>query len=83
MEHALRFEYPPEVVRQRDQLYKQILALLAENTLESVREAVRLHSFWLNKYPEDYVALDTGEVLSMSLSALLAAEPQPALASAR
>jgi hypothetical protein len=62
----LCLDFPPEVVQEREQVYTRIRELLAEQTLEAVCEARRLHMEWLARYPNDYVALDAGEVLAMA-----------------
>jgi hypothetical protein len=65
----VRFDFPAEVVQERTALYKRILTLLAGQTYEAAQEANRLHLEWLQRYPDDYVALDAGEVISKTVSA--------------
>ena len=69
MAMKLRFDFPPEVVDERRMVYGKIKNLLARQTLEAVVEARQLHLDWLRKHPDDYVALDAGEVLAMTESA--------------
>jgi hypothetical protein len=66
MSTKLRFDFPPEVVCERSQLYDRIFDLLAQHTPEAFEEAKELHLNWLERYPNDYVALDAGEVIAMS-----------------
>ena len=72
-----RFDFPPDVVAAREAVFQQMRSLLSENTLSAIREASRLQLDWLQRYPDDYVMMDAGEVLSMSEGAILATEPQP------
>src|SRR5579862_4900337 len=65
----VRTEFPPEVVQERREVYARIAALLSEQTYEAAREANALHLDWLRRHPDDYLALDAGEVISKSLSA--------------
>jgi len=69
MATKLRFDFPPEVVEERRIVYGKIQELLARQTQEAVVEARQLHLDWLSKHPDDYVALDAGEVLAMAESA--------------
>ncbi|MDQ2686860.1 MAG: hypothetical protein M3Y28_03230 [Armatimonadota bacterium] len=78
-----RVDFPPDVVAQREQALDEIRQLLACDTLASVRAAIRIQVDWLDRYPNDYVMWDAGELLAMSEDAILATEPEPALASVR
>lgn len=78
-----RTDLPQEVVTHREQVQSEIRRLIAQDTLESVRQAIRLQMSWLERYPDDYVMWDIGEVLGKLEDAILATEPQPALASVR
>lgn len=69
MTERLRLDFPEEVVRERTGVYDRIRALLAEQTLPAIQQAKRLHLEWLRRFPDDYVALDAGEILAMSESA--------------
>ena len=69
MATKLLFDFPPEVVEERSIIYGKIQELLARQTQEAVVEARQLHLDWLRKHPDDYVALDAGEVLAMTESA--------------
>lgn len=77
---TFRFDYPPEVVQARDKVYERVRELLAEQSLEAVRQARHLHFEWLDKYPDDYIALDAGEVLAMAEDAYRRTERLPAMA---
>ena len=69
MAMKLRFDFPPEVIEERGIVYGKIQELLARQTREAVVEARQLHLEWLSKHPDDYVALDAGEVLAMTEAA--------------
>lgn len=47
-----------------------ILRFMAEDTQESVQEACRMQSSWLDQYPNDYGMLDLGESLWMLADAI-------------
>ena len=74
MTPTLRFDFPPEVVAERDVVFDQINRLTATQSLEAVRKAVDLHREWCERHPDDYVALDAGSHLSMFYDAILATE---------
>ena len=78
MNSKFRFDFPPEVVAERTLVFEQMFSWSKENTLHAVQEASRLQLDWLRRYPDDYVMIDAGEVLSMSEGAILAIERQPA-----
>lgn len=65
-----QFEFPPEVMAEREQVVAAILRLMAEDTQESVQEACRTQLAWLERYPNDYGMLDLGESLWMLADAL-------------
>lgn len=69
MATKIRFDFPPEVVEERATVYGKIQELLAQQTLEAVLEARQIHLDWLQIHPDDYVALDAGEVLAMTEAA--------------
>jgi hypothetical protein len=69
MENRLRFEFPQEVVRERSRVYDRIRVLLLQQTPPAIQQAKQLHLDWLQRFPDDYVALDAGEVLAMSEAA--------------
>lgn len=78
---SFRFEFPPEVAAEREQVFAAILELMAEATQESVTEACRMQASWLTRYPNDYAMLDLGGSLWMLADTFKAAasEPAPAL----
>ena len=67
---AFRFDFPPQLLAEREQIMSEILRLMAEDTLPAIREACRMHRAWLDRYPSDYVMLDLGEPLSMLADAI-------------
>lgn len=71
---TMRYDFPSEVVEERRRVYARVRELLFEQTTEALQEANCLHLNWLERYPDDAVALDAGEVLAMSLSAEKRAE---------
>lgn len=79
----LRTDFPQDVVVQREQVQADIRRLIVLDTLETVRQAIRLQMSWLERYPDDYVMWDIGEVLGKLEDAILTTEPEPALASVR
>ncbi len=66
--------FSPEVSAEQEAITEQILRLMSENTLASVQEACRLHSAWLQRFPDDYVMLDLGGSLWMLADAIGATE---------
>lgn len=62
--------FSPEVSAEHEAIIEQILRLMAENTPASVQEACRLHSAWLQRFPDDYVMLDLGGSLWMLADAI-------------
>lgn len=53
---------------------EQVLRLMKESTSASVQEACRLHSAWLERFPDDYAMLDLGGSLWMLADAIGATE---------
>jgi hypothetical protein len=43
MSIKLRFDFPPEVVEEREALFSRVRELLAEETLSAVEQARRMH----------------------------------------
>ena len=79
---SFRFDFPPEVAAEREQVFVAILKLMTEATQESVTEACRMQTSWLKRYPNDYAMLDLGGSLWMladTFKAAAASEPAPAL----
>lgn len=76
-------DFPPEVRARRGRVQEETRRLVAEDTLETVRTAIRLQTVWLEQYPDDYVMWDVGEVLGKLEDAFLASQVQPALALSR
>ena len=66
---SLKLDQPPDVIRARTALYKKVMDLLAAQTYDAAREANRLHLEWLSEHPDDYIALEAGEVVSKTISA--------------
>ncbi len=67
-----RFDFPPEVVAEREQVFAKMRGLVSENTLPAIKQACILQTEWLKRYPDDYAMIDAGEMLGMSESALTA-----------
>ena len=67
---AFRFDFPPQVLVEREQIVSEILRLMAEDTLPAIREACRMHNAWMDRYPNDYVMLDLGGSLWMLADAI-------------
>lgn len=65
-----QFDFPLEVMAEREQVVAAILRLMAEDTQESVQEACRTQHTWLERYPNDYGMLDLGEPLWMLADAI-------------
>lgn len=80
MAAEFRLDFPPEVVRERAEVYARVRKLLAEQTLDAVQRARQLHLDWLQKHPDDYVALDAGKVLAMAEEAHCRTSASPPLA---
>jgi len=64
-----RTDFLAEVAQERTEVYARIAELLREQTYEAAKKANAMHLDWLRKHPDDYIALDAGEVISKSLSA--------------
>lgn len=71
---ALRYDFSDEVVEERTQVFDKIDDLLAAQTVEAAEEALSLHRKWLERYPDDYAALDEGGHMFMYYEALLATQ---------
>lgn len=69
MSQPFRFDFPPEVVREREQVFAQIFACLSKQTREGLDQAARLYRAWTLRFPDDYAALDFGSTLAMSETA--------------
>ena len=67
---AFRFDFPPQVLAEREQVVSEILRLMTEDTLPAIREACRMQLSWLERYPDDYAMLDLGESLWMLADAI-------------
>ena len=65
-----RFDFPPPVLAEREQIINGILRLMTEDTLPAIQEACRMQLSWLDRYPDDYVMLDLGESLWMLADAI-------------
>ena len=76
MAGKFRFDFPSEVVQEREEVFKVMRHLLSQNTLSGVQEACRLQLDWLRLYPDDAVMIDAGEVLGKSHDALLVTTTQ-------
>ena len=72
MPTAFRYDFLDEVVEERTQVFDKIDNLLAAQTVEAAEEALSLHRKWLERYPDDYAALDAGGHMFMYYEALLA-----------
>ncbi len=80
---SFRFEFPPQVLAEREQIISEILRLMTEDSLPAIQEACRMQLSWLERYPDDYVMLDLGESLWMLADAIEATTAnESALASA-
>jgi len=80
---ALRYNFPDDRAEERTRVFDKIDSLLAAQTVEAAEEALSLHRKWLERYPDDYAALDTGGHMLMYYEALLATQGRletPALA---
>lgn len=67
---AFRFDFAPEVVAERSLVLQRIRDLLTQDTRETVQEAGELQRAWLDRYPDDAIMWETGEVLAMTEDAL-------------
>ena len=67
---AFRFDFPPQMLAEREQIVADILRLMTEDTPTAIREACRMHNAWMDKYPNDYVMLDLGSSLWMLADAI-------------
>lgn len=74
MPRTLDLNFSLNVSAEQKAVIEQILRLMAENTLASVQEACRLHSAWLERFPDDYAMLDLGGSLWMLADAIEATE---------
>lgn len=77
MSVVFRFDFPDEVVEERTRVFDKINDLLAAQRVDAVEEALSLHRRWVEQYPDDYVALDTGGHMVMYYEALLATQDCP------
>ena len=68
------FDFPPEVVAEREQVFDRMRGLLSKNTLPAIQQACGMQTEWLKRYPDDYAMIDAGELLGMSQSALTTTE---------
>lgn len=71
MPTALRYDFPNAVVEERTRVFDKIDDLLAAQTVQAAEEALSLHRRWLERYPDDYAALDAGGHMFMYYEALL------------
>lgn len=78
---AFRFEFPPDVAAEREQVLSAIRRQMAEGTRASVAQAAAAQAAWLERFPDDYGMWDIGEALWMLADALEASvsEAVPAL----
>lgn len=67
---AFRFEFPPEVTAEREQVLAAIRRQMAEGTRASVAQAAAAQAAWLERFPDDYGMWDLGEALWMLADAL-------------
>lgn len=65
-----QFEFPAEIMAEREQVVAAILRLMAEDTQSAVQEACRMQLAWLERHPDDYGMLDLGESLWMLADAI-------------
>jgi len=72
------FELSRDARAERQALRETILHLMAENSLSSLRTAQEQLSGWLERYPDDYMMREAGEVLARSEEALLAVQNEKA-----
>lgn len=73
-----RFDFPPDVLAEREKVFQEIEDLLLLRTVVAADEAAALHLGWTIKHPDDYVALDCGSDISRLRDAIIATEPSPA-----
>jgi len=74
MPTPFHYDLPDEVVEERTRMFDDIDDLLAAQTVEAAEEALSLHRKWLERYPDDYAALDAGGHMFMYYEALLATQ---------
>jgi len=67
---AFRFDFPPQMLAEREQIVAEILRLMTEDVPTAIREACRMHNAWMDRYPNDYVILDLGSSLWMLADAI-------------
>ncbi len=77
MSVAFRFDFPPDVLEERDKVFQEIEELLLLRTVDAAEKAVALHRAWVERYPDDYIALDAGSHLLMLYDAIIATEQSP------
>lgn len=75
---AFRFEFPPEIAAEREQVLATIRRQMAEGTRASVARAAAAQAAWLERFPDDYGMWDIGESLWMLADALEATAPEAA-----
>ena len=74
MSQAFRFDFPPEVVQEREQVFTEIFDKLSDQTREGLEQAICLYRDWTLRFPDDFVALDFGSTLAMSEAAYATTE---------
>ena len=75
---TFRFEFPPEVAAEREQVLAAIRRQMAEGARASVAQATAAQAAWLERFPNDYGMWDLGEALWMLADALEAPAPKAA-----
>lgn len=70
-----RFDFPPDVLAEREKVFQEIKDLLLLWTVAAADKAAALHLGWMIKHPDNYVALDCGSDISRLRDAIIATEP--------
>ena len=72
-----RFDFPPDVLEEREKVFQEIEDLLLLRTVAAADKAVALHLAWVVKHRDDYMALDYGSDICRLRDAIAATEPFP------
>ena len=75
---TFRFDFPPDVLEEREKVFQEIEDLLLLRTVAAADKAATLHRAWAKKHPDDYMALDYGSDINRLRDAIIATEPSPA-----